>query len=148
MSVEQLHKLGKIRQRPSEPVDLVDHDHIDPARLHLGEQPPQGRPLQAATRVAAVVVSLRSQAPALMSLALDVGFRGLALVVERVEFLLEPLLGRLAGVDGTAQRLGGCEALHDSPPPVDRPSLSRRPKKRGPFQRVPVIARATSDRLV
>ena len=36
-----------------------------------------------------------------MRLALDIGLAGLALGVERVELLVEAMLGRLAGVDGT-----------------------------------------------
>jgi hypothetical protein len=44
------------------------------------------------------------QFPAFMSLALDVGFRCLPLIVERVELLLQAMLSRDAGVDGAAQR--------------------------------------------
>ena len=76
-----------------------------------------------------------------MRLALDVGFGRLALVVEGVELLLEPMLGRDPGVDGAAQRLGPRSRLAST-------TRSRRPKKRGPFQLVPVMARATSDRLL
>ena len=43
------------------------------------------------------------QFPAFMSLALDVGFRCLPLIVERVELLLQAMLSRDAGVDGAAQ---------------------------------------------
>ena len=76
-----------------------------------------------------------------MGLALDIGLGGLALRVERVEVLLEPVIGRHPRVDGAAQRLWAG---------LGHPAsfLSRRPKKRGPFQRVPVIARATWDRLL
>src|SRR5215204_5235066 len=81
------------------------------------------------------------QAPALVGLALHVSSPRLALRVERVEVLLEAVLGRHTGVDGAAQRLG---ARFDHRP---EPFWSRRPKKRGPFQRVPVIARATLERL-
>ena len=44
-----------------------------------------------------------------MSLALDIGLRRLPLIVERVELLLQTLLGRDAGVDGAAQ--GGLAIL-------------------------------------
>ena len=40
-----------------------------------------------------------------MGLALDVGLGGLALRVEGVEVLLQPMLGRDPGVDGAAQTL-------------------------------------------
>ena len=75
-----------------------------------------------------------------MGLALDVGFRRLALGVERVEVLLQPMVGRDPRVDGAAQApwLGPGHARH-LPAPVVRPV----PKKRGPLQRVPVMARAT-----
>ena len=76
-----------------------------------------------------------------MGLALDVGLGGLALGVERVELLLQPMLGRDPGVDGAAQTLDARLFMLPGAP-------SRRPKKRGPFQRVPVMARATSDRLL
>ena len=108
-----------------------------------------------------------------MGLALDVGFGGLALVVEGGEGLIEPVLGGFAGVDRAAQSLGGLGLrrqglgmqrlggrCHHAIPPAATAmngsspllgalvtTLSRSPKKRGPFQRVPVIARATSDRL-
>src|SRR5689334_20166346 len=117
-----------------------------------------------------------------MSLALDVGFRCLPLIVERVELLLQAMLGRDAGVDGAAQRrfaslrshgdaacrlgrranaappsLIGVERASDaavSQSPdlggtiADRSDLAvRKPKKRWPFQLVPVIALATCDRL-
>ena len=66
-----------------------------------------------------------------MGLALDVGLGGLALVVEGVELLLQPVLGRDPGVDGAAQawRLHGERSVLPS-----RSPRSRRPKKRGPFQ--------------
>lgn len=61
----------------------------------------------------------------------------LSLGVERVERLVEPFLGRLPRIDGAA-------------PPrrtAHRTFACRRPKQRGPFQRIPVIWRATSERL-
>src|SRR5215204_3467652 len=81
------------------------------------------------------------QAPALVGLALHVSSPGLALRIERVEVLLEAVLGRHTGVDSAAQRLRA--GLDHRPEPF----WSRRPKKRGPFQRVPVIALATLERL-
>src|ERR1700722_1817054 len=47
-----------------------------------------------------------------MSLALDVGFRGLPLIVERVELLLQAMLSRDAGVDCAAQRRFGSLRFH------------------------------------
>ena len=74
-----------------------------------------------------------------MGLALDVGLGGLPLRVQRVEVPLQPVLGRDPGVDGAAQALGGTAFYV---------ATSRKPKKRGPLQRVPVMARATCDRLL
>jgi hypothetical protein len=37
-----------------------------------------------------------------VALAVDEGFAGFALRLQRIEFLIEPLLGRFAGVDRTA----------------------------------------------
>ena len=71
-----------------------------------------------------------------MLLALDVGERRLALGVERVELHVEALVGRDAGVDGAADFADW------------RPHFAewfRSPKNAGPFQRVPVIARAIAD---
>src|ERR1051325_2675768 len=80
--------------------------------------------------------------PAFMGLALDVGLASLALGVERVERLVEPFLGGLAGIDCAAQEAGRRHRLE-----CGSPSLRLRAKNRGPDQRVPVMARATSDRL-
>ena len=46
MPVENLDEPREIRQRPGQPVDLVDHDDVDPPGLDVGEQPRQGRPHQ------------------------------------------------------------------------------------------------------
>src|SRR5439155_15269084 len=81
---------------------LVDDDDIDPASLDVGEQALQSRPLHIATRQPAIVVAGPGQCPALVALAADVGFAGFALRLERVEFLFEPFLGGLTGVDGAA----------------------------------------------
>src|SRR5215208_2430205 len=91
--------------------------------------------------------SMSSQAISLGSASLhgpgsNVGLGRLALAVERVELLLEPVLGRDTGVDRAAQSLNRHPRHHDAR------ARSRSSKKRGPFQFVPVKARATLDRLV
>src|SRR6476659_1780893 len=49
----------------------------------------------------------RAQAhPAFVPLAVDEGLAGFALRLQRIELLFEPLLGRLAGVDRTADGSG------------------------------------------
>ena len=89
-----------------------------------------------------------------MRLALDISLAGLALGIERVEFEIEIVLGRFARVDRAALRFWK-DWLHDRPVkrrgehgvPDGASPIRRRPKKRGPFQFVPVIFWATVDRL-
>jgi len=50
------------------------------------------------------------------------------------------------GVDRTTDRFDRT-SLHDRTSLANRSSLSRRPKKRGPFHLVPVMAKATLERL-
>ena len=102
LRVEHLDDLGEVGERAGQPVDLVDDHDVDLAGRDVGEQPLQRRPLHVAAGEAAVVVALRRGLPALVLLAADVGLAGLPLGVEGVELLLEPLLGRLAGVDRAA----------------------------------------------
>ena len=173
MLVEQLDELCEIGERARQAIDLVDDDDIDPAVSDSGEEGLEGRALQAAAGETPVVIALGTEPPALMGLGLDVGLGRLALGIERVELLLEPMLGGFAGVDRAAQGSGG--RFHETPPGWcwRRPSRQRpggrlrrgfstvrtvpgplgrfccrSPKKRGPFQFVPVISRAISERLV
>ena len=94
MLVEQLDQFGEVRERAGQPINLIDDDHIDPPRLHIVEKLLQGRTVHRPARIAAVVVAIAGQSPALMRLTLDVGLRRLPLGVEGVEVLLKPLVGR------------------------------------------------------
>jgi hypothetical protein len=132
--IQTLDDAGEVRERPGEPVDLVDDDAVNEPVVDGGEQSLQRRTVEGATGEAAVVVGVRQQHPAFGLLALHVGGAGLPLGMERVELLLEPVLGGLPGVDGAADR------LHQ-----DRPPRLARPKKRGPDHAVPVIRRATAE---
>ena len=112
-------KSSRLRQ----PVDLVDDHAVDLAGLDVGHQASEGRPVDVAAGEPAVVVAVGQAGPALAGLAADVGLARLALGVEGVELLLQPLLGALAGVDRTAdgRGLGGgwqerFRALHAAPP--------------------------------
>src|ERR1700704_6688284 len=78
-----------------------------------------------------------------MRLAPDTGLRSIVLGVEGVEVLFEPLVGRDPGVDRAANSFRSAR-LHDR---SSFDVLSRKPKNRRPFQRVPVTARAICDRL-
>ena len=79
-----------------------------------------------------------------MGLASDIGLGRIVLGVEGIEVLFQPLVGGDAGIDGAAN-LFCSSSLHDAPASFD--GLSRKPKNRGPFQRVPVMAWAIFDRL-
>ena len=103
--VEQFDELGEVRQRAGQAVDLVDDDHVDLAGPHILQQPLQGWPVGVAAGEAAVVVFGPQQRPTRVRLAADIGLRGIILGVERVEVLLEPLVGRHAGIDRAANRL-------------------------------------------
>jgi hypothetical protein len=80
-----------------------------------------------------------------MGLAVNISAGGIVLSIERVEVLLQPLVGRNAGINGTANHLIVL-GIHGPTSDLDL-DRSRKPKNRGPFQRVPVIANATFDRL-
>ena len=62
----------------------------------------QGRAVEGGAGEAAVVVVIGDEAPALMRLAFDIGLAGFPLGIERVEFEIEIMLGRFAGVDRAA----------------------------------------------
>ena len=104
--IEDLDDLGKIGERAGQPVDLVDDDGVDPTRGDVGEQPLQSRPVHRCAGEPAIVISRAQAHPALVPLAVDEGLAGLALRLQRIEFLLEPLLGGFAGVDRTADPAG------------------------------------------
>ena len=93
MLVEQLHQLGEVGERPGEAVDLVDHDDIDLAGPHVCQEPLQGRPVGIAAGEATIVVFRADQRPAGMDLTADIGLRGIVLGIERIEVLLQPLVG-------------------------------------------------------
>src|SRR3984893_17828058 len=107
LCVEDLNQPGKIGERAGQPVDLVDDDDVDPAFPDVGEQALQSGPLDVATREPATLLGGPGQCPALVTLTADVGLAGFALRLERVELLLEPFLGRFAGVDRAALAVRG-----------------------------------------
>ena len=100
--VEDGDDAGEVGERAGQPIDLVDDHDIDCAGLDVGQQLAKAGAVHRAAGEAAVVVGAGQGGPALVLLAQDVGFAGLALGVERVERLLQPLLGALAGVDRAA----------------------------------------------
>jgi len=143
MVVEQLHELGEVGQRSGQPVDLIDDDDVHLPGLDVSQQSLQRRPLGRAPGIAAVIVSRPDQGPSRMGLTADIGLCGVMLGVQRVEVLLQPMVGRHAGVDRAANRFGA-PVLHGR---ASDNGLSRKPKNLGPFHREPVMAKATLDRL-
>ncbi len=103
VGVEHLDDLGEVGERAGQAVDLVDHHRIDLAGVDIGEQALQGGAFHRAARIGAVVIGGLDQMPAFAGLASYIGLAGLALGMEGVELLLQPFLGRLAGIDGAAQ---------------------------------------------
>src|SRR5690242_2327482 len=102
MLVEQLDELGEVRQGPGQTVDLVDNDDVNLACPYVLQQSLQGRPVGVATREAAIVVFAAQEGPASVSLASDIGLRGIILGIERVKVLVKLLVGRDAGIDRAA----------------------------------------------
>src|SRR5690606_30203470 len=116
--------------RARQPVDLVDHDHIDQTGIDILDETLEARALQRAAGEAAVIVAFANGGPAFRLLTRHKGLASLALGVEAVELHVEPFLARLSGIDGAAlaarnDRNGFLMTAH-------RSSLraSRRPKKR------------------
>src|SRR5215216_5923978 len=107
MLVEQLDELGKVSQRAAQAVDLVDDNDVDLLGPHIFQQSLQGRAVGIAAREAAVVVFGSYQRPAGMGLAADIGLRRIILSIERVEVLLQSLVGRNAGIDRAANDFRG-----------------------------------------
>jgi hypothetical protein len=54
--VEGFDHLGEVGERAGQPVNLVDHDHIDRSVIEIGHQPLQGRALHRGARETTVVV--------------------------------------------------------------------------------------------
>src|ERR1700694_1854331 len=146
MRIEQLDEFGEVPQRPCQTVDLVDNDDVNLPGTDIVQQSLQVRSVGRPAGVSPIVVAGTDQGPAGMGLTLDIGGGSIVLRVQRVELLVEAMLGRDPRIDRAANRSDGW-SLHGRASIVDRPSLSRRPKKRGPFHLVPVMAKATLERL-
>ncbi len=72
---------------------------------NIREKTLQSRPAERAARYGAVIVAGLARNPALVPLAGDIGGAGLGLRIERVEVLVEPLVGGFAGVKDSATGL-------------------------------------------
>src|SRR5271169_6177444 len=138
--VEDLDDLGEIGERAGQPVDLVDDHDIDAPRRDVGEQPLQSRPTHRRAGEPAVIITRAQAHPAFVALAGDEGLAGLALRLQRIEFLFEPLLGGFAGIDGAANpcvppcAAAGWSRHRPALAPAKAPARLVRPKNRGPDQ--------------
>ena len=99
MALEDVDQPDEVGKRAGEPVDLVADDRVHLARLDVAQQSPQRRAIHRPAGEAAVVVAVVEGDPALLTLALDVGKAGLVLRIQRIERLVESLLGALPAVD-------------------------------------------------
>src|SRR5258708_14634322 len=146
MCIEQFDQLGKVGQRSRQAIDLVDDNNIKLPRTDIVQQSVEVGKIGRPTGISAVIISRPDQGPAGMGLTLYISRRGIVLSVQRIELLVESVFRGDAGVDGTADGPDR-RSLHDRAFASNRSSLSLRPKKRGPFHLVPVIAKATLERL-
>ena len=113
MFVEDFNDLREIRQRAGQSVDLVEQDDIDLTFFDIGKQPFERWPIHRAAGEPAIIITVFDNRPAFVALALGIGFTGVILSVEAVIFLFKAILGRFAGVDGTANNFAS--ARHVSP---------------------------------
>ena len=104
MGIEQLDQLGEVGQRSREAIDLVDDDDVDLPGADIVQQSLQVRAIGRAAGISAVVIAGPDQGPAGMGLALDIGRCGIVLGIQRVELLVQAVLGGDPGVDGAANR--------------------------------------------
>ena len=103
MPVENVDDLGEVRQRPGQPVDLVDDHHVDLTRAHIRQEPLESWPFHRCARETSVVIHFADEGPSFALLAGDESLAGFALGVERVEVLFQPFLAALAGIDRATQ---------------------------------------------
>src|SRR6516164_786235 len=85
--------------------------------------------------------------PAFVPLAVDKGLAGLALRLQRIELLLEPLFGGFAGIDRASNGSAPPRAVdrrfpHRPAAATEAPARQVSPKNRGPDQWAPVIRSA------
>ncbi len=93
VGIKDINDFGKIREASCEPVDFVDHHHIDEALLDVCQQFAQSRSLDGSTRITTVVIEVGKASPALMFLARDKSLTGLPLGIQGVKFLVKSFFG-------------------------------------------------------
>ena len=146
MALEQFDHLREVGETSSKAVDLVDHYDIDAACLDIDQQALERGTVHVAAGIGRVVVVVGHRDPPLGPLAGDIGMTGIALGVDGIVFLVQPVVRGDAGVD-SATKAAWHRLAHRSPPSLPRLPGLRRPKKSGPDHWAPVISRAMRDRL-
>src|SRR5258706_2388814 len=146
MRIEQLDQFGEVGKGLCQAIDLIDDDDVDPPGPDVVQQLLKVGTVSGPARVPAIIIAGPDQGPAGMGLTLYIGRGRIILGIQRVELLIESMIGGDPGIDGAADRPDR-RSLHGRASTADRSSLSLSPKKRGPFHLVPVIAKATLERL-
>jgi hypothetical protein len=80
--VEDLHQPGQVEQRSAQPIHLIDDHAIDRTGFDIDQQPLQRGTGEVGAGEAAIVIMLGQQGPALLALALAVGFSALVLRIQ------------------------------------------------------------------
>jgi hypothetical protein len=145
MGIEQFDQFGEVGQRPRQAIDLVDDNDIDLPGSDVVQKLLKVGTVGGPVGIPAIVIAGPDQGPAGVGLAPDLGGGGIVLGVQRVELLVEPMIGRDPRIDRASDR-SDRNSLHGRAS-ITRSSLSLSPKKRGPFHLVPVMAKATLERL-
>src|SRR6516165_6390804 len=68
-------------ERAGEPVDFIDHHHIDPACFNVAQELFQGGAVEVATGIGRIIIGQGQDLPTQGRLAFDVGLAGLPLSV-------------------------------------------------------------------
>src|SRR5205085_451517 len=121
---------------------FVEHHAIDESGFHIRHQFLQRRAIEIAACVTAVIVVVGDGGPACKPLAQDIRFASFSLCLQTVEWLIQSILGRFAGVDGTPhglRTLGGIASARH----LFSATLGN-PKNENPFHCVPLTWRATA----
>src|ERR1700722_1552594 len=101
MCIEQLYQLGKVGQRSRQAIDLVDDNDVNLPSADIVQQSLQVGTIGGPTGISAVIISRPDLGPTGMGLTLYISRGCFVLSIQRVEILIQPLLGGDPGVDRT-----------------------------------------------
>ena len=102
---ESLDDPSKVGEGSGQPIYLVDHNRINPTRGDISKHPAERRTFHVAAGISTVVIASRQNTPTLSALRTDVVRACFALGVEALERLTQTLVGALARIDRTADKL-------------------------------------------